>query len=69
MKRILFEGTALAILLAFGGTFTTESNAGPFGNQGHWVTLGDGSEECLKHWWQNNCKVGDTRPGSGAGIE
>lgn len=45
------------------------AEAGPFGGQGHWVSLGDeGGEECMMHWWRNDCKVGTTR-GGGATVE
>lgn len=43
--------------------------AGPFGGQGHWVEQGDGSFLCMTHWWNNDCRVGDTKPGDGGGIQ
>jgi hypothetical protein len=55
------------VLVNMGTTQVTV--AGPFGGQGHWVSTGDdGGEECMMHWWRNDCKVGTTR-GGGGGAE
>jgi hypothetical protein len=53
---------ALMVLVHMGTT--QETVADPFGGQGHWVSTGDdGGEECMMHWWRNDCKVGSKRGG------
>ncbi|SFO51281.1 hypothetical protein SAMN04488519_107240 [Algoriphagus ornithinivorans] len=69
MKKINFSGFAFALIfIAFASFSTSVEASGPFGSQGHWVNLGDGSQECMTHWWNNDCKVGDTRGGSPEGL-
>jgi hypothetical protein len=61
MKKLLGTIFAALILLAFGSLNSTRVDAGPFLKQGHWVPLANGGAECMTHWWNNDCKVGDIR--------
>ncbi|WP_338219384.1 hypothetical protein [Algoriphagus sp. oki45] len=62
MKKLILAGIALGLIFVASGSQTNEIQAGPFLKQGHWVSLSNGGAECMTHWWNNDCKVGDTRP-------
>jgi len=66
----MIAGGVFALMVLVNMGTTQETVAGPFGGQGHWVSTGgdDGGEECMMHWWRNDCKVGSTR-GGGGGAE
>jgi hypothetical protein len=69
MKKLVLTAAIFAFGFALNMGTSQVAEAGPFGGQGHWVSLGDeGGEECMMHWWRNDCKVGTTR-GGGATVE
>lgn len=57
MKKFIFGLFVCAFGVAFSIGSTQEVEAGPFGNQGHWVETPDGGKVCATHWWANKCIV------------
>lgn len=65
--RKLFLSIAATIILIGSLSLDFSTKAGIFGRQGHWVQRGDTTlEECMKHWWHNDCKVGDEQKSKNA---
>ncbi|MFN3996839.1 hypothetical protein [Algoriphagus sp.] len=61
MKKFLLVAFVFAMGLSFNIGGSQKVEAGPFGNQGHWVPMGGGGEVCATHWWLNKCIVGQER--------
>jgi hypothetical protein len=65
MKKLIFAGLTFCLILIGSLNVIKAEEPGPFLKQGHCVPLANGGAECMTHWWNNDCKVGDIQePGS-----